>query len=55
MGQRPADLQGFDLDVKPYDISLRVEIHESEHMESTESVSLDIVVDQNTKSGHALK
>ncbi|KAI0419797.1 von Willebrand factor type A domain-containing protein [Xylaria grammica] len=54
-GQLPASLEGLSLDTKPEDISLRIEILESEHIQSIESASHEILVERGTEIGRALK
>ncbi|TGJ83098.1 hypothetical protein E0Z10_g5656 [Xylaria hypoxylon] len=54
-GQRPADLEGLNLDTKPDDISLRIEILESENIQSIKSTSHEILVVRGTDIGQALK
>ncbi|KAI3339633.1 von Willebrand factor type A domain-containing protein [Ustulina deusta] len=54
-GQRPASLQGLSLGTKPDDISLRIEILKSEHIQSIKCVSHEILVERGTGIGEALK
>ncbi|KAI0973825.1 von Willebrand factor type A domain-containing protein [Xylaria arbuscula] len=54
-GQRPSNLQGHNLDTKPGDISLRIEILESEHIQSIRSLSHEILVERGREIGQAIK
>ncbi|KAI1427726.1 von Willebrand factor type A domain-containing protein [Xylaria sp. FL1777] len=54
-GRRPDSLQGINIETKPDDISLRIEILESEHIKSIRSVSHEIHVERGTESRQARK
>ncbi|KAI1271597.1 von Willebrand factor type A domain-containing protein [Xylaria sp. FL0933] len=54
-GQRPGSLQGLDLETKPDDISIRVEILESEHIQSVKSTSHEILIERGTETGQVFK
>ncbi|KAI1121656.1 von Willebrand factor type A domain-containing protein [Nemania abortiva] len=53
-GQRPASLDGLNLETKPDDISLRIEILESEYIQSIKSASHEIVIERGIAIGQAL-
>ncbi|KAI1347282.1 von Willebrand factor type A domain-containing protein [Xylaria sp. FL0043] len=54
-GERPDSLQGLDLETKPDDISIRVEILESEQIQSVKSTSHEILIERGTETGQVFK
>ncbi|KAF2970343.1 hypothetical protein GQX73_g3180 [Xylaria multiplex] len=54
-GQRPTSLEGLDFDTKLDDISLRIEILESDYITSIKSTSHEILVERGIETGQALK
>ncbi|KAI1171195.1 von Willebrand factor type A domain-containing protein [Nemania sp. FL0916] len=52
-GERPASLQGLNLEAKPNDVFLHIEILESKKIESIKSTSHAVLVDRGTGVGHA--
>ncbi|KAI0533987.1 von Willebrand factor type A domain-containing protein [Xylaria digitata] len=54
-GERPAGLEELNLNTKLDDMSLRIEILESEHIRSIKSASHEILVERGLKTGQALK
>ncbi|KAI0401439.1 von Willebrand factor type A domain-containing protein [Xylaria palmicola] len=54
-GQRPAGLQGLDIESKPDDMSLHIEIIESERIQSIKSTSHEILVERGPRVRQALK
>ncbi|KAI0814248.1 von Willebrand factor type A domain-containing protein [Xylaria sp. FL0064] len=54
-GERPESLQGLNLETKPDNISLRIEILESEHVQSIKSNSHEILIERGTEMGQVFK
>ncbi|KAI8954653.1 von Willebrand factor type A domain-containing protein [Xylaria longipes] len=54
-GERPVSIQGLNLETKPDDVLLRIEIIESEQIQSIKSISHEILVERSMHTGQAYK